>query len=100
MAVYFGRSRAKSFESPGIRPQSRRTGDTGTRGSERNVRTGHSIWRPIRRTGLPIPRVDFRPDASYFTSPKKPFGPEALDLAVGPIRMRLQGLFGSQTTVT
>src|SRR5438445_13893174 len=54
---------------------------------------------PSAAPGLPIPRVDFRPDASYFTSPKKPFGPEALDLAVGPIRMRLHGLSGRQTAV-
>ena len=54
---------------------------------------------PSAAPGLPIPRVDFRPDASYFTSPKNPFGREALDLAVGPIRMRLQGLSGGQTTV-
>lgn len=47
-------------------------------------------------SGRPGPPLDFHPGRSYFEAPARPFGSASVDLGIGPIRMRLEGLSGVQ----
>jgi hypothetical protein len=42
---------------------------------------------------------DFIPDGAYFASLDEPFGPVSLGLAIGPLRLRLDGLSHGQETL-
>jgi hypothetical protein len=42
------------------------------------------------------PQADFHPGRSYFDALARPFGTASIDLRLGPIRMRLEGLSGVQ----
>jgi hypothetical protein len=58
---------------------------------EPSARTGDSFPAARHR-----PQADFHPGRSYFDAPARPFGTASIDLGVGPIRMRLEGLSGVQ----
>ena len=57
---------------------------------------------PVRGRNDPSPAAgaDFNPDDRYIASLDRPFGPNWLDLKIGPIEMRLQGLsFGQAASL-
>ncbi len=47
--------------------------------------------------GAAVSLGDFNPDDGYFDTLKEPFGGALLDLAIGPIGMRLEGLSEAQS---
>jgi len=42
--------------------------------------------------GIPVPREDFHPGRDYFAARRSPFGQSCIDLIIGPLRMRIDGL--------
>ena len=54
---------------------------------------GGALSIEARRAAEPaVPDGDFVPGEEWFAAPREPFGPASIDLGVGPLRFRLEGL--------
>ncbi len=82
-------------------PRSQTVGTPGGPASEgdfsiRKGRKNRGMWLPGGHAEKVTETADFRPGEGYFRGLEDPFGDHTLALAVGPLRMRLEGLDAGQ----